>query len=90
MITCTIYEDVIGLMQEPKTDAETLTMAIEDVLIRCSIPLNKCRGQAYDGASNMSGPRSGVAARILHEELTISYSSSLLMSLYKYPKRALK
>ena len=30
--------------------------------------LNKYRGQAYDGASNMSGPKSGVAARTLKEE----------------------
>ena len=32
------------------------------------LPLNKCRGQAYDGLSNMSGPKSGIAARILKEE----------------------
>ena len=33
----TIYEDVTGLMQVPKTDAKIVTMAIKDVLIRCSI-----------------------------------------------------
>ena len=43
-------------------------MAIKDVLIRCEIPLSLCRGQAYDRASNMSGPYSGVAARITQEE----------------------
>ena len=52
-----IHEDCIGMIQVPKTDAETLSMAIKDVLIRCAIPLSQCRGQAYDGASNMSGPR---------------------------------
>ena len=63
-----IHEDPIGMIQVPKTDAETLSMAIKDVLIRCALPLSQCRGQAYDGASNMSGPHSGVAARITQEE----------------------
>ena len=58
----------IEMIQVPKTDAETLSLAIKDVLIRCAIPLSQWRGQAYDGASNMSGPYSGVAARITQEE----------------------
>lgn len=63
-----IHEDPLGLVQVPKTDAATLTSAIKDVLIRCALPLSQCRGQAYDGASNMSGPRSGVAKRVCEEE----------------------
>ena len=31
-------------------------------------PLSSCRGQAYDGASNMAGWKSGVATRIANEE----------------------
>ena len=49
-----IHEEPL-LIQVPKTDSETLTNAIKDVLIRCMLPLSQCRGQAYDGASNMSG-----------------------------------
>ena len=48
-----IHEDLIGLMHVEKTDANTLTTAIKDVLIRCSLPLSQCRGQGYDGASTM-------------------------------------
>lgn len=59
-----IMEDPIGLIELPKTDASTLTSSIKDVLIRCMLPLSSCRGQAYDGAANMSGRISGVAARI--------------------------
>ena len=33
-----------------------------DDLLRCSLPLTLCRGQAYDGASNMSCVRNGVQA----------------------------
>ena len=51
----------MGLVQVPSTDAGTLTTVIKDVLIRCMLPLGQCRGQAYDGASNMSGRLNGVA-----------------------------
>ncbi|KAL5493617.1 hypothetical protein EMCRGX_G014821 [Ephydatia muelleri] len=65
-----IHEDFIGMFKVPKTDAETLSLAIEDVLVRCVLPISQCRGQAYDGASNMAGPKSGVAARILQRQPT--------------------
>ena len=41
-----IYEDLIGLVQVPKTDANTLTYALKDVLVHCILPLSQCRGQA--------------------------------------------
>ena len=63
-----VYEDPIGLLKVPKTDAETLYTALRDVCIRCMLPLEKCRGQAYDGASNMSGHICGVTARLKQEE----------------------
>ena len=37
-------------------------------MLRLSLPIAQCRGQAYDGASNMSGHISGVAARLLRVE----------------------
>ena len=40
---------------------------IKDVLVRCCLPLSLCRGQAYDGASNMRGIQTGVATRIQTE-----------------------
>lgn len=37
-------------------------------LIRVNLPIKNCRGQAYDGASNMQGNFKGVASRIQQEE----------------------
>ena len=50
-----IHEDVLGLVKLPDTKSETLFSAIKDVLMRCTLPLSMCRGQAYNGAANMSG-----------------------------------
>ena len=58
---------VLGLVQLLDTKAETLFKVVKDVLIRCSLPIRLCRGQAYDGASNMSGIRSGVQALVKRE-----------------------
>ena len=66
--TFEVFEDCIGLYTTDRTDADNLTQLIKDVLVRLSLPLERCRGQCYDGASNMSGRRSGVAARIQQEE----------------------
>jgi len=38
-------------------DANSLTFSIKDVLVRMHLPLSNCRGQCYDGASNMSGAK---------------------------------
>ena len=62
-----ISEDPLGLVQLPETKAVTLFSVVKDVLTRCSLPIVLCRGQAYDGASNMSGARNGVQALVKHE-----------------------
>jgi len=38
---------------------------INDILLRINLSLNDCRGQTYDGASNMMGKRSGVSTQFL-------------------------
>ncbi|XP_078665396.1 zinc finger MYM-type protein 1-like [Branchiostoma floridae x Branchiostoma belcheri] len=63
-----VHEDSLGLYQLSATDAATITSAIKDTLLRTGMPLHLCRGQAYDGAANMKGHRSGVATRIKAEE----------------------
>ena len=63
-----VHEDPIGLCRVPDTKAETLFKVIKDLLIRCNLPLALCRGQAYDGAANMQGRRTGVATRIKSEQ----------------------
>ena len=63
-----VNDDPLGLFSLPNTKADTLTKAIkQDILTRCVLPISMCRGQAYDGASNMQGERTGVAARIKNE-----------------------
>ena len=63
-----IHEDFIGLVHILQTTADSLTAAIKDVLVRCILPLSNCRGQAYDGVSNMMGYLRGVATQILKIE----------------------
>ena len=63
-----VYEEPIGMFNIPQTDSATIVAAIKDVLLRCSLPIEKCRGQGYDGASNMMGRLNGVAANIKKEE----------------------
>ena len=63
-----INEDLIGFFNVDKTDAFTLATILKDVLIRCNVSLSNCRGQTYDGASNMAGHLNGVAAKITREE----------------------
>jgi len=42
--------------------ALTIFEEIKDILAQCDLPLSQFRGQAYNGASNMSGIRKGVQA----------------------------
>ena len=50
-----IHKDPVELIHVPKTDSSTFTDPIKDSLVRLCLPLSCCRGQAYDGAANMSG-----------------------------------
>ena len=59
-----VNEELIGLVDVEKTDAATLKSVIKDVLTCCSISINSCHGQAYDGASNMAGHLNGLASQI--------------------------
>ena len=40
----------------------------KDILLRFNLNLDNCRGQTYDGASNIMGKHSGVATQILAEQ----------------------
>ena len=59
---------VIKYMRSPVqllcTKVQTIYSVIKDLLIRYSLPLSQCQGQAFDGASNMSGVRNGVQSLI--------------------------
>ena len=68
------HEDFIGLYQVDSITADCLLSSIKDVLLRMNLKLSNCRGQCYDGASNMSGSRNGVAKKILEEENRALYT----------------
>ena len=62
------HESFIGLYQVDSIDANSLVRAIKDTLIRLNLQISDCRGQCYDGASNMSGSKNGVATQIMADE----------------------
>ena len=68
-----IHESPLELIYVPKTDSATLVACIKDSSVRFVLPLSQCKGQAYDGASNMSGHHKGVAATIQGEYPTALY-----------------
>ena len=63
-----VFEDLIGLAAVDKTDANFLVSIIKFAMESWGIKLEKCRGQAYDGAANMAGHLNGVAAQIKRDE----------------------
>ena len=68
------HEELIGFYKLDNIEANTIVSAIKDVLQRLNLPMSKCRGQCYDGASTMKGPRSGVAKQLLDEEPRAIYT----------------
>uniref|UniRef100_A0A3B4UR12 TTF-type domain-containing protein n=1 Tax=Seriola dumerili TaxID=41447 RepID=A0A3B4UR12_SERDU len=63
-----IEELFIGFYQTASTTGDALFDLFKDVLLRLSLPIKNCRGQCYDGASNMSGIRNGLQARVKEQE----------------------
>lgn len=60
-----IHEDLVGLHQADKTDAESLLNIVTSVLISLAIDILANRGQTFDGAAVLQGAYSGLGARIL-------------------------
>ena len=63
-----VHEEFIGLYEVSSIEASSLVAVIKDTLLRLNLTLAKARGQCYDGASNMSRVRSGVAKKIQDEQ----------------------
>ena len=47
------HEDFFGVYNVPDIGAETIVSAIKDVLLKLQLSIVNCRGQCYDGVSNM-------------------------------------
>ena len=69
-----VNEDFIGLYLADSITSDSLVAIIHDVLLRMNLKLENCRGQCYDGASNMKGCRRGVATQISCEEPRAIYT----------------
>ena len=72
--TLCVHEDFIGLYSLPTIQASSIVLAVRDTLTRLNLPIAKARGQCYDGASNMSGVRNGVATQIQEDEPRAIYT----------------
>ena len=57
-------KSLLGYISLDSTSAESIVGAIKDILLHMNLQIKNCRGQCYDGASNMSGVKSGVAVKI--------------------------
>ena len=62
-----IFEVPVGLYCLPNTTADTIAKVVKDILIHYDLPLSLCRGQAYNGVTNISGIRTGISTRIQKE-----------------------
>ena len=61
------HEELVGLYAVDNITSETLVNSLKDVLLRMGLSVQNCRGQCYDGASNMvviAICKSGVATQI--------------------------
>ena len=75
------HEYFIGLYQVEDITSDNLVPAIKDTLLRMNLSVSNCRGQCYDGASNMSGHRNGVSTQITAEESRELYTHCYAHSL---------
>ena len=63
-----VHGDFIDFCEVYTIQSTTIVQAITDALIWLNLPILRCRGQTYDGASNMMGKKSGIAAEIIKLE----------------------
>ena len=69
-----VHEELIGLYSLESTSANMVVRAFKDILLHMNLTINNCRGQCYDGGSNMSGTQSGVATRLTDLESRALYT----------------
>ena len=53
-----VHEDFFGFYEVDNIKSDTIVAAIKDSLLRFNLSLDSCRGQIYDGASNMLDKKS--------------------------------
>jgi len=63
-----VHETFTGFYETTSTTAATMFNITEDVLTGFALHLSDCRGQCFDGASNMAGNVTGLQRRIAEVE----------------------
>ena len=74
-----VHEEFVGLHQVLNIEATTLVAVVKDCLLRLNVSLVKVRGQCYNGASNMTGARCGVATLIQAEQLNAYLPTAMVI-----------
>ena len=59
---------MIGLYECSDITANTIVSTIDDVMVQLNLNISRCRGQCYDGGSNMAGSKNGVKEQFLKKE----------------------
>ena len=67
----------LGLYVVELIGSDYIVHILKDTMIRMNLSIAICRGQCYDGAANMAGHRSGVAAQILSVESRLTVMETL-------------
>ena len=63
-----VDEDSLGFYEIDNIKSKTFFNEIKDILLSCSVSLDDCRGQTYDGASNMMDKHIGALTKISAEQ----------------------
>ena len=69
-----IREELVALLKLARVRAVDIADAITETLTNLGLSLDGLRGQSYDGASTMSGTKSGVQARIREKQPKAIYT----------------
>ena len=63
-----VHENFLGFYEIHNIKSETVFEAIKNILMRCSLSIDDCRGQTYDRTSNMMEKHSDVSTKISEEQ----------------------
>ena len=68
-----VKERFVGLVHVTETTSSHLKSSIDSLLAKFKISLKQCRGQGYDGASNMRGELNGFKSLIMRDSRAAYY-----------------
>ena len=63
----------VASMKLPQTQVKRYFKIVKDVLSRFQLPIDKCRGQRFDDAANVSEHVNGLRKKLIYEESRAIY-----------------